>query len=708
MSRRALPLLLLLVLLPLTPAASAGWTARLDAPEAAPVGLPFLVTVCVEGAPPSAEAQARLVLPKGARTWQEGAPIPSGRYGPAFPLDAAGRGCVDVALQHPGPAAETRLDAHVRHAGGGPAKAGAHAAMGLVDAVAAPVPAQRTVLLLDAAGHPTLRIPTLEGHAHVPLLPGIAAMRVDSQEGAFPVPAPPRLRIVEARGAPLAGFVLQNEGPGAAHLGAYDLDDAPLPAATLEPGARVFLGERAAPDGTPHVPMRLKPTPGNVSLRLMGVEVDRFHAPRLAPGTLADAEGEVRKMGRTRVMPTSREAAGALVAYATPDAGAAPLLDLLAGARREVLVEGYTLTSPDVAAALLDAHQRGARVRVLLEGAPVGGIPPAQKALVGALARGGVEVAYLDGAEGFPARYASVHAKTIVVDRRAVLVATENLHESSYPAHAGAGSSRGFGLILHDAPLAETFAGVFEADAAPWPDVRSARAEPIQGSEDEAGPLPRAGLKAGPALRLEGRWNVTPLLSPEAGVAPVAELVAGARSRVDVAMLFAEPTFDAGPSPFLEALLEAARGGAAVRVLLDGRLDPERNGETVTLLREAAAREGLPLEARLASPTRTLHAKLVLVDGRWSGVGSMNWGEASATRNREAGLVVEEPALAAWLGGWYEKEWKETEGPGEGAREVPAPVAGPMVVLVALVVARLRGRPRPHPGPRRAWGRRGG
>ena len=490
----------------------------------------------------------------------------------------------------------------------------------------------------------------------------------------------PDARIVAAYGPPFSGVVLE----GHADLGGLVLREGsrawPLPDAPLE--GRVFVGERAPP-GETHVALPLALREGNVTLAKGLRVVDVFPVPRLDKGEVATRAG-VEVAGRTRILAEPLRVEGDLVAFATPDAGAAPVVGLLDGARREVLVTGYTLTSEDVAAALLRASRRGVAVRVLLEGAPVGGVPEDEAQLLAALP----DARVLRSAPGFPARYRTVHAKVVVVDRERVLVATENLHASSYPPLAGTPGTRGYGVVLHNATLARVFAEVFEQDAAEWPDAQPSPAAPSRE------PRVTIGMAEGKVLLAHGAWNVTPILSPDAPFA-LLDAMNGTTRSLDVAMLFAEPAWRDGPNPFLDATLAAARRNVTVRVLLDGAAEGERNRKAADLLNAVAAREGLPLVARVDAPERLLHAKMLVMDGRRAYVGSMNWGRAAALENREAGLVLDAPEVAAFFEEAFEKDWT---GDAPAAREVPLPglVAAGALLGVALTL----------PRPRRRGGRR--
>jgi cardiolipin synthase len=125
----------------------------------------------------------------------------------------------------------------------------------------------------------------------------------------------------------------------------------------------------------------------------------------------------------------------------------------------------------------------------------------------------------------------------------------------------------------------------------------------------------------------------------------------------------------ADPNPRLQALVDAARRGARVRLLLDSYFDEAEvlrsNRATVDYLQGLAAAEGLALEARLGNPTLGgIHAKLVLlrVDGEtWSAVGSLNGSETSYKLNRELVLLVDPPAIYARLAEVFEHDWALAE-----------------------------------------------
>lgn len=82
------------------------------------------------------------------------------------------------------------------------------------------------------------------------------------------------------------------------------------------------------------------------------------------------------------------------------------VIDVIAGARRQVLVQAYLLTSKKIATTLVAAHRRGVDVRVLVDAGQLEKVP---SSMASELSSAGVQV-WLE------TRYQNAHNKVIVVD----------------------------------------------------------------------------------------------------------------------------------------------------------------------------------------------------------------------------------------------------------------------------------------------------
>ncbi|MEX1018255.1 MAG: phospholipase D-like domain-containing protein, partial [Litorilinea sp.] len=151
---------------------------------------------------------------------------------------------------------------------------------------------------------------------------------------------------------------------------------------------------------------------------------------------------------------------------------------------------------------------------------------------------------------------------------------------------------------------------------------------------------------------------------------------AGAGDAIWVQQLYEHKHWGAGdsnaiadPNPRLQMVIEAARRGAQVRILLDGLFDDadalRSNAATAAYLHTLAAAEGLDIQVRVGNPTGGgIHAKLFLVrvgDEHWSAVGSLNGSEVSHKLNREVVLLTDVPGVFARLAEVFWWDWERVE-----------------------------------------------
>lgn len=100
------------------------------------------------------------------------------------------------------------------------------------------------------------------------------------------------------------------------------------------------------------------------------------------------------------------------------------------------------------------------------------------------------------------------------------------------------------------------------------------------------------------------------------------------------------------------ALAEAVKRGVRVRGLLDDGVD--FNAASVARLL------ALGVEARLDTPEKMLHGKLVAVDGRIVLLGSTNWTGNSMGNNNETNVRLDDPVLADLFGRYVAALWADS------------------------------------------------
>lgn len=290
---------------------------------------------------------------------------------------------------------------------------------------------------------------------------------------------------------------------------------------------------------------------------------------------------------------------GSLELLAMPDAGSAPVMQAIEGARDSIRLKIYLITQDAVVEALAQAVQRGVDVRVIIEEEPYGG--GESNALVKqALETAGVQVRARPGA------FVYSHEKSLVVDDRRAYLMTHNLTNSSF------NRNREYMAIVEDPAVVAEVAQVFDAD---WE-----RVEPALDS----------------ALLV---WS------------PV-----NSRPRIEALVESAQVSLDVEHTSLLDEhilglLTAAAQRGVRVRVITPAVLDPsEWEWEPVTQMHEA----GVAIRF-LDDPY--VHAKAIVVDGQTAMIGSQNLTANSLENNRELGIVFDDPAAVNRLARTFLIDW---------------------------------------------------
>jgi hypothetical protein len=396
------------------------------------------------------------------------------------------------------------------------------------------------------------------------------------------------------------------------------------------------------------------------------------------------------------VTDTLEVTAGSLLTVGiAPDNAYAVVANLLSGASDEILIEAYSLESIWLTQILTQRIAAGVAVTALLEG----GAASDQGLWNGdQIVRAGGEVYYMhnDPGAGIYARYRNQHAKYIIVDRRQLVVSTENFGNRGMPVDDkanGTAGSRGV-VLVSDEPVSVAYmVSLFRRDCDPGEhmDVVPYGSLPRYTVPITYTPVYSTGgggytylapfsatLPAFTVEQLELVHAPETSLRYDDGLIALL-LRAGPGDEVCVEQLYERlhwgPTSSGvatDPNPRLEAYIEAARRGAAVRVVLDNGLDRERlNYETAFYLLQVSHAEGLDLDVRLGNPTLWgLHNKMVLVrlasaGRKYAHVGSINGSEVSSKGNRELALQVRSPGVYDYLRQVWDYDWAHSRAPHE-------------------------------------------
>ena len=374
-----------------------------------------------------------------------------------------------------------------------------------------------------------------------------------------------------------------------------------------------------------------------------------------------------------------------ITTFVSPDSSSEIFSYAVNQASDEVLLNVYEFSSPLMADTLITAHARGVDVKVIVEGGPVGGISPEGKEAIRMLNDSGIPVSIMVSRKGEPAPYRYDHAKYMVIDRRAILLTSENFKYSGFPP-AGMTGNRGWGVYLEDPRLAEYFSIVYLTDYS----GKSMTAYNGSAGTPESMPSRKYTVEFQPGYFTGA--TVRPVISPDTS-SQITEMINSAERSIEIEQAYITNETTYSLNPYLSAAINASRRGVHVRVLLDSYWynieDETDNDEMVALINRIGSCEHIPLEARCADLSTNeidkIHNKGVIVDDRYVLVSSINWNSNSPNFNREAGVIIDHPGVARYFLDVFEDDWNSmVKSPGVKTDYLKIAAVG--VVLVILIL----------------------
>jgi phosphatidylserine/phosphatidylglycerophosphate/cardiolipin synthase-like enzyme len=291
-----------------------------------------------------------------------------------------------------------------------------------------------------------------------------------------------------------------------------------------------------------------------------------------------------------------------------PDEGVAPVIQLIAGAKRSLRLKQFNLTDSAVMSALISAHERGIDVRIMVNPHRSSG-DRANDESFKALRHAGLKVEWTNPA------FAVTHEKSMVVDDATALISTFNFATKYFT------ETRDYGVVTeHPEQVREVVAG-FEAD---W--HRKAFA-----------PDPDSGL-------LWSSHNSRQIMAWFIDTA-TKELIIQHPKFVDATIV--------------ERIAAARKRGVKVRLLCGGKHGIS-DWDVLDTFASLRLLDRFGVKVRRQKHLK-LHAKLLIVDGERAQLGSMNIDRSAFDVRRELGIVVGDPHIIKGLGKIFEHDWRESK-----------------------------------------------
>jgi phosphatidylserine/phosphatidylglycerophosphate/cardiolipin synthase-like enzyme len=356
----------------------------------------------------------------------------------------------------------------------------------------------------------------------------------------------------------------------------------------------------------------------------------------------------------------------------------------------------YQFENPYLMDCIVDALNRGVHVFLLLEGSPVGGITAEEGYIANLISERG-------GSVRFSHDPFVNHAKYAVVDNKTLVLMTENWGSTGVPLNNSFGN-RGWGIVIHNGRVADYFKGVFLEDFYRGKEFALDTEDFKLNGFRVSRTIPQ-----GVYVPVFEPWiatcsfTVIPVLAPDAALSneTIVGAIKSAQESIFVQQFSAGRFWGEADNSFIAALIDAARRGCEVKVLLDSNdynLDAwNDNDEAMAWINERATEENLSLEANLVDldslGLAKLHTKGLIVDGKAVVITSLNW-NANSIYNREAGIIVENEELASYYEAVFFHDWnasvkRELAGAGEGKGEEGSATRTPLKMKVVGIAVTL-------------------
>lgn len=367
--------------------------------------------------------------------------------------------------------------------------------------------------------------------------------------------------------------------------------------------------------------------------------------------------------------------------FSSPDSSFDAVCEALDNATQYICLNLYEFTNTKLCDRLLAAIDRGVSVRLFLEGSPVGGMNETQLFIAQEIVEAGgiVRILTNDPDNDIHARYDYNHGKYAVIDDDILIIMSENWGWTGVPPTGWYGN-RGWGAVLTNAGLAGYFKEVFEHDWNPQ-QADSVVFDSLHVKWNAGHNWSRDSsecVKHFEGIYIVSNSVITPVLSPDTSLSTqtILGMLDSAQERVYVEEFYiykhwgsrADGSTTETPNLYLEAVIDAARRGCEVRVLMDASYynidpdDPIDNDDSAAYINEIALAEDLDMEAKVVNQNEhdfsKIHNKGLIADNKVL-ISSINWNKNSVTENRETGIIIENAQAADFFDGIFQYDWMD-------------------------------------------------
>jgi len=303
-------------------------------------------------------------------------------------------------------------------------------------------------------------------------------------------------------------------------------------------------------------------------------------------------------------------------------------------------------------------------VNIFLEGAPIGGIDDREKFILNRISNNGGSIRFIvnDPENDVDDRYRFDHGKYLVIDNYTVIVESCNWAKTGIPIDPTFGN-REWGIVVRNIDVAAYFLQVFLDDWNPLRcDSYSSYDMDLFIPPDF---YPSDTVYTGSynpqfiSKTIVGNFSATPVFSPDTSQQAIIDLINSAETSILIEQLYIYKDWTNTLSPLVERLVNKSKNGVDIKIILNYNPQYEptniKQNETKKYLEE----HGIEVRFHYTnwSYFANMHNKGMIVDNTSVLISSINWNENSVTRNREAGIIIENEEIALYYADVFFYDW---------------------------------------------------
>jgi phosphatidylserine/phosphatidylglycerophosphate/cardiolipin synthase-like enzyme len=163
------------------------------------------------------------------------------------------------------------------------------------------------------------------------------------------------------------------------------------------------------------------------------------------------------------------------------------------------------------------------------------------------------------------------------------------------------------------------------------------------------------------AQTFTGSQTITPMFSPDTSEQLLCDAISAANETIYVEQLYIYKDWDERGSPLVDRLINKSTQGVDVRVILDYNPAYTETTQQLNDTKQYLEENGILVKfiSTAWSPFTAIHNKGMIIDNTTVLVSSINWNEQSVTRNREAGVLLQNPAAASYYATVFLSDWSQ-------------------------------------------------